>query len=167
MTRHSSLAVKTFKLQGDTAGSARPCSCSAIHVPPGTLLYRLNLPYTGANEAFYDPTKVEMKMAASYYGVEVCGRSAGLYVYWSGCDDNVHNEGGQRKGAAQPRAFTSHEFTSTPSHCPHPAPAAATRPAAAAQKRPGSGGEATPGRRAGSAVPTGPAAIAAGAVIAC
>ncbi|KAG2482940.1 hypothetical protein HYH03_018165 [Edaphochlamys debaryana] len=34
-------------------------------------LERLNLPYTGANVAFYEPTKVEMKMCAQYYGVQV------------------------------------------------------------------------------------------------
>ncbi len=44
-------------------------------VPPcafyRTLSYRLNVPYTGANAAFYEPSKVEMKMAAMYYGVQV------------------------------------------------------------------------------------------------
>ncbi|KAG2425031.1 hypothetical protein HYH02_015082 [Chlamydomonas schloesseri] len=34
-------------------------------------LERLNLPYTGANAAFYEPSKIEMKMAAHYYGVKV------------------------------------------------------------------------------------------------
>lgn len=34
-------------------------------------LERLNVPYTGANAAFYEPSKVEMKMAAMYYGVQV------------------------------------------------------------------------------------------------
>ncbi|KAG2426153.1 hypothetical protein HXX76_013134 [Chlamydomonas incerta] len=34
-------------------------------------LERLNLPYTGANMPFYDPSKIEMKMAAQYYGVQV------------------------------------------------------------------------------------------------
>eukprot|EP00198_Chlamydomonas_reinhardtii_P012983 XP_001702320.1 predicted protein [Chlamydomonas reinhardtii] len=31
----------------------------------------LNLPYTGANLPFYEPSKIEMKMAAQYYGVQV------------------------------------------------------------------------------------------------
>ncbi|KAG2422416.1 hypothetical protein HXX76_016061 [Chlamydomonas incerta] len=34
-------------------------------------LERLNMPYTGANAAFYEPSKIEMKMAAHYYGVKV------------------------------------------------------------------------------------------------
>lgn len=34
-------------------------------------VHRLNLPYTGANLPFYEPSKIEMKMAAQYYGVQV------------------------------------------------------------------------------------------------
>lgn len=32
---------------------------------------RLNVPYTGADPGFYEPSKVEMKVAAHYYGVKV------------------------------------------------------------------------------------------------
>lgn len=38
------------------------------------------MPYTGANAAFYEPSKVEMKMAAMYYGVQVGRWSRASFV---------------------------------------------------------------------------------------
>ncbi|GLI71228.1 hypothetical protein VaNZ11_016346 [Volvox africanus] len=34
-------------------------------------LERLNVPYTGADEAFYEPSKIDMKKAAYFYGIQV------------------------------------------------------------------------------------------------
>jgi hypothetical protein len=90
----------------DALGGAGGCFGSTDSFPRilsvATFECRLNLPYTGADRAFFEPSKVDIKMAVQQFGVTVggwgLGRRAGLEGWdygrrRGGCGQGVGGEG--------------------------------------------------------------------------